>query len=196
MNLDDEKFTRFNWFNYSEFYDFITEKNFKVLVELGVWKGHSISYLAKRNSESEIYAIDLWDMFPFEYNDKITTGPWLGPKPKEKFLDDGKNIKKIYEEYLVLNNTRHLINDIQLDAKKAADLFDNDEVDFIFIDLWPESDYLSVLNSWDCKIKKNGIISGHDYDVGKIKNSVNQFASKNEYRINTEEKQKVWWLTK
>ena len=197
MNLNDEKFTRFNWFNYSKFYDFISEKDFKVLVELGVWKGHSISYLAEKNKNSEIYAVDLWDIFPYEGNIlKHPTGKWAGPRPKEKFLEDGKNLKKIYNDYLNLNGTRHIINDIQIDARKAHKLFSDNEIDVIFIDLWPSNDYLDILNSWYSKIKKNGIISGHDYYEDEIFESMNKFVLKTGHKLNVEKEQKVWWVTK
>jgi hypothetical protein len=197
MTLNDEKFTRFNWFNYSEFYDFITEKDFKVLVELGVWKGHSISYLAEKNKSSEIYAVDLWDMFPFEYEIlKYPSGKWRGPKPRKKFLDDGKNLKKIYNDYLRLNGTRHIVNDIQMDATKASNLFNTEEIDFIFIDLWPGADHLDILNSWYSKVKKNGIISGHDYNKKEISKSVDKFIFTTGHKLNVEKEQKVWWITK
>ena len=37
-----------NWFDYSEFYDFISKHDYNVFVEVGCWLGHSVSYLAQR----------------------------------------------------------------------------------------------------------------------------------------------------
>ena len=49
-----------NWFNYSKFYDMIATKNYKTLVEVGAWKGHSICYLADklRDKDVDLYAVD------------------------------------------------------------------------------------------------------------------------------------------
>ena len=53
-----------NYFDYSKFYDFISEQPYEVLVEVGSWLGHSVSYLAqkmKNRPNIKIYAIDLFD---------------------------------------------------------------------------------------------------------------------------------------
>jgi len=53
-----------NWFNYQSFYDYIASiSHFNTFVEIGVWKGHSISYLARqlRNRNVRIYAVDLFE---------------------------------------------------------------------------------------------------------------------------------------
>lgn len=202
MQSLDNVLERFDWFNYSRFYDFISEKKFNVLVELGVWKGHSVSYLAEKNRNSEIYAVDLWeDMQPYpHYHKKIDQLKKSEQTPKNLYklnlLQDHQNMKKIYNEYLESRGTRHIINDIQSDAGEASKLFNNEEVDFIFIDLWPTSFRSSILNDWHPKIKKNGIISGHDFNEREIAEKVKDFALKHKYNINVEKEQKVWWITK
>ena len=53
MNMLD----RNNWFNYHKFYDKICDEyNFQNFVEIGVWKGHSISYLAKKLKNREKFS--------------------------------------------------------------------------------------------------------------------------------------------
>ena len=37
-----------NYFNYSSFYEFISKQNFKTFVEVGVFFGLSISFLAQK----------------------------------------------------------------------------------------------------------------------------------------------------
>lgn len=136
------------WFNYSEFYDFIV-KNFKftTFVELGTWKGHSITYLAKiTNNKSKIFAVDIWDDWKSDYN--IFNG----------------GLYSIYNKYLIDNNVRSKIVDIKSISWEASKNFDDESVDFIFIDA--DHSYQSVINdieSWLPKMKKNSIISGHDY---------------------------------
>ena len=60
------------WFNYQNFYNEVAQKKYKVLVELGTWKGHSIMYLAKKlkeqNYEFELYGVDLFDNSQIQYS--------------------------------------------------------------------------------------------------------------------------------
>lgn len=141
-----------NWFNYQSFYDMISsEYDFKVFVELGVWKGHSISYLANklRNKENiNIFAVDI-----FEIWDK-----------NKNVVDDVKYINEIYNTNLIKNNVRHLITDIKSISWEASEKFLNNSVDFVFIDA--DHSYESVSKDIECwfpKIKSGGIISGHDF---------------------------------
>lgn len=142
-----------NWFDYQNFYEFISKKNFKILVEVGSWKGHSISYLGKllKNSDAEIYAVDLWDE-TYKYEDNINL------KKQKKILHE------IFKENLKKNGLEGRVKDIKSYSWEAAKNFSDSSVDFVFIDA--DHKYESVvkdINAWLPKIKKGGIISGHDY---------------------------------
>ena len=136
-----------NWFNYKNFYKKISkEKNFQVFIELGSWKGHSTRYLGKllKKRNVIIYAIDLFEDTYKNYNDI-----------EKKYLD------KIFEY-----NTRGLnnIKSIKSISWEAAVKFNDASVDFVFIDA--DHEYESVkkdIAAWLPKVKKGGIISGHDY---------------------------------
>ena len=136
-----------NWFNYKRFYRKITkEKEFKVFVEIGSWKGHSTRYLGKllKDRDIVIYAIDLFDMTYKEYDSL---------EKKYMFEIFNYNIKR-------LNN----IEPIKSISWEASEGFNNASVDFVFIDA--DHTYSSVkkdIQSWLPKVKKGGIISGHDY---------------------------------
>jgi len=196
MTLElSEKHFRFNWFDYSKFYDFISEKQFKVLVELGSWKGHSISYLAEKNKNSEIYAVDLWEI------SLATEADWIDVnRPRDKrYFEDYVDIKKIYDEYLEHNNTRHLINDIQEEASRASRFFYDEEVDFVFIDLWAKYDEtIKTLKRWYPKIKKGGILSGHDYNIEGVSKAVTEFFNQtpHDVKVMKSEIADVWWIEK
>ena len=65
---------------------------------------------------------------------------------------------------LNIEGVREMITDIKSISWEAASKFDNESVDFVFIDAG--HDYESVtkdISCWFPKIKKGGIISGHDY---------------------------------
>jgi len=57
-----------NWFDYQGFYSKVAKNKYKILVEIGVWKGHSISFLAKKLKEQD-YNFDLYGVDLFEQSE-------------------------------------------------------------------------------------------------------------------------------
>jgi len=142
-----------NWFDYQRFYEFISKKNFKVLVEVGSWKGHSICYLGNllKDKNVDIYAVDLWDE-TYKYEDNLNL------KKQKKILHE------IFKENLRKNNLENKIKDIKAYSWEASNNFKDLSVDFVFIDADHEYDsVVKDINAWLPKVKKGGIISGHDY---------------------------------
>ena len=146
------------WFNYKEFYTFISEQeNFRTFAEVGVWKGHAISFLASQLSDRdiEIYGIDLWaDRTNNEHYSHLTDAD-----------EQLSNIQRMYEHNLEQTNTRHLIEDIKGCSWEVADQFEDGYFDFVYIDA--AHDYSSVIKdieAWKPKVKKGGIFAGHDYE--------------------------------
>lgn len=177
-----------NWFDYPEFYDWISKKTFKNFAEVGVWKGHSISYLANklRNNDCKIYAVDLFEE-TYRYKDNA----------EYKHLNDQVPlIKQIYNKNLEVSNTRDLIEDVQGISWEVADKFDNSTFDFVFIDA--DHTYESVakdIQAWYPKVKLGGILSGHDYPTwGGVKKAVDEFVKRNNYKLQTF-KGGVWFIT-
>lgn len=158
MNKEIEKYLDSEiWFNYQNFYNEVAQKKYKVLVELGTWKGHSIMYLAQKlkeqNYEFKLYGVDLFDESLIHEN-----GGNEYLKPQMQFLWE------IYNENLIRKNVRDLVTDIKKNSWESAYEFDDESVDFVFIDA--DHKYESVvkdIQSWLPKIKKGGMISGHDF---------------------------------
>ncbi len=155
------------WFNYQEFYKTIANKNYDILVEIGVWKGHSISFLANQFKSSsktpKIYAVDLWDE-TYKWEDNKT------------LRDQVPILYKIYNENLKINGVRDMIVDLKGVSWDMANNFEDSSVDFVFIDA--DHEYESVvkdINAWTPKIRKGGMISGHDYlNPCGVKDAVNE----------------------
>ena len=146
-----------DWFNYQRFYDEIASKKFDVLVELGTWKGHSISYLGKRLLEQsydfKLYGVDLFD------------DSYIHTKEGNSHLaSQMKYIYDVYNQNLIDAGVREVIKDIKGNTWEVASQFEDNSVDFVFIDA--DHNYESVkkdILSWLPKMKKGGIMSGHDY---------------------------------
>lgn len=172
-----------NWFNYSKFYDWVSEQNFKTLIEVGVWKGHSVSYLADklRNNKCEIYAVDL---FEDDYSYRTDKSQFNEFKSS---IDAESAIYEIYNKNLEISNTRSLIKDITGYSWEVASQFEDDYFDFIFIDA--DHSYESVvkdLDAWFPKIKSGGVFAGHDYGCWTgVTKAVDEFIKKHNLSLKT-----------
>lgn len=166
-----------NWFTFKEFYKDIAAEKFNMLVEVGVWKGHSISYLANEMRELghldfELYAVDL-----FEHAEQF----WQRENDK-KIRDELTHIPQIYNRILEKTNTRELIKDISGISWEQAAQFEDGSIDFVYIDA--DHAYESVvkdITAWAPKVKPGGMISGHDYNREKpgkgVTRAVNELIS-------------------
>lgn len=142
-----------NWFNFETFYDYITKQPFFKFAEVGVWKGHSIAYLAKKLIEKSI-AFELFAIDPWDGKIDVTT---VTDFEKE-------HLYEIYEEYLKSMNVREQIKDIKMVSLDAVKLFKNSYFDFILIDANHQEEMVTAdVTAWWPKLKKNGILACHDY---------------------------------
>lgn len=143
-----------NYFDYSRFYDFVSEQPYTVFVEVGCWLGLSVSYLAqkvKHKPDVKIYAIDLFDD---SYDLR-----------EHKHLEDIRY--KLFQKKITETGIDDLVVPIKGFSWEMASNFQNESVDFVFIDA--DHSYEAVkkdIEAWLPKIRKNGIISGHDYGNG------------------------------
>jgi hypothetical protein len=128
-------------------------KDGDVFVELGSWKGASSSCMAVEIANSN-KKIDFVCVDSFEGDTGLKSCGFSSEGQLNFFLDNMKPVEGFYRY-------------IQSDSSKAADLFENESVDLVFIDA--EHTYDSVkkdILSWLPKIKKGGTISGHDFMAG------------------------------
>lgn len=145
--------------NYHHFYKWIvgTKKDYKVFAEVGVWKGDGVSYLANllksTGKDFEIYAIDLFDKL-WKYKDYETR--YAGYHIKY--------MSEMYQYNLEKTETRDFITDVKGYSDKVAHQFEDDFFDSVFIDADHEYEPMEKdLEAWLPKVKKGGILAGHDY---------------------------------
>ena len=154
------------WFNYQDLYSSIVEKfpSGSHFVEVGVWKGQSACFMAVEiiNSEKDIKfdCVDTWEYV--ETSSEIS---------KDMF----NSLYEIFERNI--EPVKEHINIIKSLSWDGASNYEDESLDFVFIDA--AHDHTSVtkdLNAWFPKVKKSGIIAGHDYyeDLG-VFSAVNKF---------------------
>jgi predicted O-methyltransferase YrrM len=139
-------------------------------VEIGSWKGKSSTYMGVEilNSGKKIRfdCVDTWEGSE-EHFDK--------DNPSYEPLLDIPN--GLYNEFM--NNIqpiKSVINDIRMKSVGASKLYEDESLDFVFIDA--AHDYVSVkedIEHWFPKIKIGGYIAGDDYVWPPIHKAVNDY---------------------
>lgn len=156
-NIDSE-----NWFNYEELYLSMVDKfnSGSHFVEVGTWKGMSACFMAVEiiNSGKQIKfdCVDNWEFL-------------------ETFSDIPENLYTgLYDTFLKnIEPVKDTINIVRQVSWEAASTYPDESLDFVFIDAG--HDYASVakdLIAWLPKVKKTGILSGHDYQHDPIRNAL------------------------
>ena len=141
-------------------------KDNSLFVEIGAWKGKSAVYMAEEilrsNKKIEFYTIDSFIGEGGGYDqDQDTINNTI-------FETYKKNIAPVSK----------FIQTIKQNSKDAYVEFDDNSIDFLFID--GDHNYEGIksdLNLWYPKIKKGGIIAGHDYNEPScgVKQAVDEF---------------------
>jgi predicted O-methyltransferase YrrM len=140
-----------NWFNYEQVFDLAINSatDGAKFVEIGVWKGGSTAYMGVEilNSGKKI-AYDAIDTF-------------------EGSKEHGTVIGLYDEAY---NNLKPLIdanvfNLIKGHSQEVVSNYEDESLDFCFIDGSHEyEDVKKDIQAYLKKVKKGGILAGHDYD--------------------------------
>jgi hypothetical protein len=130
----------------------IEAKDDSVFVEIGCYKGKSTCYLIDKIKES---------------NKKI----------KLYVIDNFSTLGDVKDEFLS-NIGEERAKSIQLivqDSVSSSNLFDDNSVDFVFIDTDHYKELLkSEISAWKNKVKTNGIIGGHDYHMYDLKDAFDE----------------------
>jgi len=144
------------WFNYPDMFAYAVKNapDEGHFVEIGTWKGQSSAFLTVEiiNSGKNI-KLDCIDNFT---GSVIEPGQMLDKDNQEgRLLEVFKNNMKPVEG---------LYTAIQGDSAETASLYEDESLDFVFIDA--SHDYDSILKdikAWFPKVKIGGFLGGHDF---------------------------------
>ena len=124
------------------------------IIEVGSWKGRSSVFLAVEiiNSNKQI-KFDCIDTWLGTINDAYLS------------VSIKRENNKLFE--LFLNNiepVKHVITPIKSSSLKASSLYRDESIDMIFLDADHSYEAATLdIEAWLPKVKKNGILAGHDY---------------------------------
>jgi len=171
-------------------YNLLKNRDHRIGVEIGSFKGATSKYLLSylKNLETLI-CVDPWIKYPdFEkviYNKKLQKA------------DFDKDVYQVFlnniEEY------KNKVNICRMFSSEAVKYIENNSLDFIFIDGNHSYEYVKEdIELWYPKIKKGGLISGHDYgqDPKKYPGFGVDKAVHEIFGINFSVENKIWYLYK
>jgi predicted O-methyltransferase YrrM len=150
-----------DWFSYAELYREMVNRfpSGSHFVEIGSWKGKSSAYMAVEIANSK-------KSIQFDCID-----PWPSYKSSGEYFETYKNL---YETFL--NNVepvKDYINPIRATSMESVENYQDNSLDFVFIDGNHEYEYVfNDIKHWISKIKSGGVLSGHDYHSPEVINAV------------------------
>jgi len=144
------------WFNYPDMFQYAvrTAPDNGHFVEIGTWKGQSSAFLAVEIiSSGKNLKLDCIDSFK---------GSAIEPG---QMYDADNRANRLYDVFI--NNMKPVegyYTPIVSDSSEAAALYENESLDFVFIDA--SHDFESIkrdISAWFPKVKMGGLFAGHDY---------------------------------
>lgn len=168
---------------------YFNEKGFKIGAEIGVADGRYSEILCQEIPDLKLYCIDVW--LPYE-------GSWRGENYQNGAYQKAKERLSKYNTTIIKGP-----------SVKASLDFDDNSLDFVFIDGSHRFDYVMIdIILWARKVKLGGIISGHDYcffkDSGVVE-AVNIYTQVHQIELNIisrnkndfkDDRQPCWWFVK
>lgn len=126
------------------------------MVEVGSWLGRSAAFLAVeiRRSGKNVH---LWCVDTF----RGTPGEGVH---EPVVVSHGGSVRQAFEHAMQRGGVRDLIQLIESESHAAAEQFENESLDFVFIDA--DHGYEAVrrdIAAWLPKVKCGGVLAGHDH---------------------------------
>jgi len=138
-----------------DLYQWAKEKiDMNLTVEIGTFAGENAVIMSEYFKK--VYTIDPWQN-GYDQNDLASS------------IDFNEVEKAFKNRTININNIIH----IKKTGEEALNDFENESLDFVYIDgNHQEAAVIKDINSWRLKVKKNGIIAGHDLSWSSVQNAI------------------------
>lgn len=164
------------------------ELDFKIGVEIGVQRGFYSKVLCDANPQMKIYGVDPWESA--ENSKKNQPGKQTQNSTSQNTCDriykDAVKRLRPYSKY-------HILKEYSVDAAKR---FEDESLDFVYIDGNHEDAFvLEDITIWSKKVRKGGIVAGHDYydTIDTAKGQLHVKKVVNEYVVNNKITPLIVW---
>jgi len=153
--------------------------------EIGVWRGtFTLNLLRGLPGIKTYHCVDIWKHYDGHTETLNPQGKMARSDMDKVFLEFKQKAKPFIDKLII-----HRMKSIE-----AADHVADDSLDWVFIDANHAYEYaLEDIKVWTPKVKKGGIVSGHDYgnDRFGVTQAVNE--SFDDFKLGSNY---VWWLIK
>jgi|SRR3990172_3941849 len=170
-----------NIFNRTDLAKYFKELGFKVGAEIGVDAGAYSEILCKENPGLKLYCIDYWGL----------KRGGLGNHRARVYLKAKKSLS-LYNATLIQKYSLDAVND-----------FEDGSLDFVYLDAGHFfNEVIQDLIRWIKKVRKGGIVSGHDYvpsDAKRVATAVDAYVKAHNLRLCTTKdpnEPASWWFLK
>lgn len=173
--------TKIHPFKRDKFTELLGKKGLNYGVEIGTCWGKYARKLCQGNPNLKLVTIDPYRIM---YADDWTQR--IGQKDLDNVRAKAKKVTHPFNITMLRKTSMEALPD-----------FDNESLDFVYIDGSHEFDYVATdLVEWGRKVRKGGIISGHDYNLVDVRLIVDAYAKAHFVpKINlTDEKSHTWWF--
>ena len=164
-----------------------------IAVEIGVWRGDYSMQIINTLQPNKFYGVDPYKLYP-----GMVSAP--GPEYSNQATLD-QLADSVERKFNSVNAILHRMTSVE-----SAEMFEDECVDFIYIDGDHTYDGVtSDISAWWPKIKKGGVFSGDDYTTGTtgkgfafgVIQAIEEFANEHNYEYNvTTGANPSWWLIK
>lgn len=135
-----------NFKNRTELAKYFASLGFLKGAEIGVARGDNAEMLCREIPGLELWCVDPW-------------GVYRGNRRGGSQNKHEANYKQTCDRLRTYNT--HIIREASMDA---ISLFDDESLDFVYLDGNHDYEYvLEDITEWSKKVRKGGIVSGHDY---------------------------------
>jgi len=158
--------------------------NVKVIAEVGVLRGTYAGALNRMKDLNEFHLIDPWRIFPKEeFNDY----------PKKTQQDWDKTYEFVENKFRGVDYvTIHRGTSLEVAPKFSPNYFD-----MVYIDANHKYKYVfEDISTWLPKVKKGGILGGHDFDTKSVREAVLEYFDEKDLLITSEQKRATSWFVK
>jgi len=140
--------------------DLINERNIGKMVELGVWRCGLVKWTLRLCPNiQEIWLVDPFKIFPIKSTSRMS-------KLTEQDWD------KYYSRTCRYMAYSSKVRTMRLKSLEAVTLFPDSYFDLVYIDTTHQYlDTLSEIKVWLPKVKKGGILGGHDYETTRVEHA-------------------------
>lgn len=153
----------FGWFDFANVYDraVASAPPGAILVEVGVFLGKSLVYLAERardaNKGLRVYGVDTW-----RGSDEFDGTVWFNGRPVNQ-APPGDVLGACYNA-IACRGLAEIATLIVSDSAQAAELFAPGACHLVFLDAaHDEASVRRDLAAWRNRVAPGGILAGHDY---------------------------------